>query len=70
MKETRNYYTTQNNYADHTTYGGELSLFDFEGHHTMQSMANRIAADLRFDKMCKQNALNRDRTKKLQKGTN
>lgn len=67
---TNKFYRTGRVSVDHTTYGGELSLFDFEGHHTMQSMANRIAADLRFDKMCKQNALNRDRNKKSQKGTN
>lgn len=57
--ETRNYYTR--NYADHSTFGGELNSFDFEGHHTMSSMADRIAADLRFDNMCRINALNRNR---------
>lgn len=60
--ETRNYYATTRNYVDHSTFGGELNLFDFEGHHTMSSMANRIATDLRFDNTCKQNALNRNRT--------
>lgn len=38
---------------DHTTYGGELSLFDFEGHYTMTSMANKIAKDKRFDEQCR-----------------
>lgn len=66
MTETRNYYTTRN-YVYHSTFGGELSSFDFEGHHTMSSMAAKIAADLRFDNMCKQNALNRDRKKNYKK---
>lgn len=66
--QTRNYYTC--NYADHSTFGGELNSFDFEGHHTMSSMAAKIAADLRFDNMCKQNALNRDRNKNNKKEVN
>lgn len=37
------------------TYGGELTLFDFEGHHTMVSMTGKIVSDLQFDKQCKRN---------------
>lgn len=59
MKE-RNYY----NYTDHTTYGGQLSLFDFEGHHNLQTMANKIASELKFDKRCKQNIESRKKQQK------
>ena len=59
---TRNYYTTSN-YIDHATYGGELSLFDFCGKNTLSSMARKIADDLRFNEMCRQNIENRKRNK-------
>ena len=65
---TKEFYRTGQLSLDHNTYGGELSLFDFEGHHTLQSMANRIAHDLRFDGMCKQNTLNKTRNKGYKKG--
>lgn len=39
----------------HRTYGGELNLFDYEGHHTMSTMAQRIFHDWRFDNTCKAN---------------
>lgn len=35
--------------VDHRTFGGELTLFDFEGHHTMATMANKIIRDYAFD---------------------
>ena len=50
------------------TYGGELNLFDFEEHHTLYSMANRIVSDWRFDKKCRKNVENRDRRKNYEKG--
>lgn len=59
---TKEFYRNRHN-VDHITYGGEISLFDFEGHHTLQTMTNRIVADFKFDKMCKQNTLYRDRNK-------
>lgn len=49
MKETRNYYTASSNYADHSTFVGIISNFDFEGHHTMSDIASRIIADMKFD---------------------
>lgn len=66
MTETKNYYTSSNytySYTDHTRFAGELSLFDFNGHHTMSSMADKIAKDLAFDRQCRLNAKNRDRIK-------
>lgn len=35
--------------VDHRTFGGELTLFDFEGHQTMATMANKIMRDYAFD---------------------
>lgn len=46
-KRTNNLYN-----IDHRTYGGEITLFDFEGHHTLSSMAEKIARDKRFDEYC------------------
>lgn len=41
---------------DHTSYYGELTLFDFEGHQTMKSMSDKILRDWNFDKQCRKNA--------------
>jgi hypothetical protein len=49
---------------DHTKYSGELSLFDFEGHHTMGTMTQKIVSAENFNKMCKKNVELRDRAKK------
>ncbi len=46
------------------TYGGEITLFDFEGHNTMSSMAKKIVKDWAFDKRCRLNAEIRDSKKK------
>ena len=40
-------------FKNHRTYGGELTSFDFEGHHTITSMASKIQRDFRFDESCK-----------------
>lgn len=40
---------------NHCTFGGELTLFDFEGHHTMSTMTKKIMRDFAFDKQCGQN---------------
>ena len=68
MNMPKEFYRTGRVNVDHRTYGGELSLFDFEGHHTMSSMANRIAADSRFNNMCKQNSINRIKYKNYNEG--
>ncbi len=51
--------TVRNCNVNHTTYGGELSAFDFEGHHTLTSIATKISRDLRFDEKCRKNTENR-----------
>lgn len=50
--------------VDHRTFGGELTLFDFEGHHTMTTMANKIMKDYAFDMQRKKDteAIERNRT--------
>lgn len=60
---TETYYRTGNYKVDHTTFGGELSLFDFEGHRTLSNMAEKIASDLRFDETCRKNWENNKRMK-------
>jgi hypothetical protein len=60
-------FRTGYNYTpDHRTYGGEITSFDFDGHHTMASMAIKIAQSERHDKFCYQNTLNRGRKNKLE----
>lgn len=53
MRET--FYGLELGKADPTTYGGKLSLFDFEGHYTLSSMADKIMSDFRFDEQCRKN---------------
>ena len=50
-----------------TTYGGELTLFDFDGKHTLKTMADKIMRDLAFDKQCKKNIELREKAKKYKK---
>lgn len=56
----KNFYRIGNYNIDHSTFGGRLSLFDFEGYYTLKSMADKIANDLAFDKRCRKNAEIRD----------
>lgn len=67
--KTKDFYRTNNYNVDHSTYGGELNNFDFDGHHTLKSMSDRIMRDIKFDQMCKANAINRDRNREYKKGS-
>lgn len=59
---TNEFYRALINYKpDHSTYGGEITQFDCEGHNTMVSMAAKITQASSFDKTCRQLADNRDR---------
>lgn len=49
---------------NHNTYGGEITPFDFDGHHTLSTMSARIASDLRFDEQCRKNIEAKERMKK------
>lgn len=53
--------------VDHKTFGGELTLFDFEGHHTMTTMANKIMKDYAFDMQRKKDIETRERNKTYDK---
>lgn len=53
--------------VDHRTFGGELTLFDFEGHHTMTTMANKIMRDYAFDMQRKKDIEARERNKQYGK---
>ena len=70
MKETRNYYTTPSNYADHTTFGGKISNYSFNAHTTMSDIASQIISGWKFDQQCKQNVKNRDEQKNYEKKGN
>lgn len=68
MTMPREYYRTGNYKVDHTTFGGDITLFDFEGHHTLSSIADKIASDLRFDEQCRKNISNKEKNKNYKKG--
>jgi hypothetical protein len=44
--------TYENYKPDPRTYGGEITLFDFEGHATMTDIADKIRRSESFDKTC------------------
>ncbi len=62
-------YTTGNYNVDHTTFGGEIYLSDFETDYRGKDnrngsfIAKRIVSDLNFDKQCRKNIENRERNK-------
>jgi len=58
------FYRTEKFKVDSSTFGGEIGLFDFYGHHTMKTMADKIMGDLAFDYQCKKNIELRDNFKK------
>ena len=49
---------------DYTTYGGELTLFDFDGRHTMKTMSDKIIRTFTFDRQCERNIKLRNNTNK------
>jgi hypothetical protein len=61
--------TGYNYKPDHHTYGGEIELFDYEGHNTMCSIAEKIRKSESFDKKCKENIKNRNRVNNHRKVT-
>ncbi len=52
---TETFFRTSKYQANHSTFGGELSSFDFDGHHTMTTMAKKIMKDYAFDRQCGKN---------------
>ena len=67
---TKNYYTTPNNYANHSTFGGNISNYSFNAHTTMSDIAEQIISGWKFDQQCKRNAENRDSQKNYTKKGN
>ena len=65
---TRNYYRTGNYKPDHSTFGGVIYNYDFDGYVSMRDMAERIISDWKFDERCRKNVLNRDINKDHKKG--
>lgn len=66
---TENYYRnrTGNYKVDHSTYGGEITLSDFEGYHSMALVASNIYKSNAFDRHCKQCSEARDRQAQFNK---
>lgn len=50
--------------VDHSTFGGELTPFDFDGHHTMATMTSRIIRSFSFDRRCQRNIQTKGHVKK------
>ena len=46
---TRNYYTTGNYKADHSTCGSKIYNYDFDGYVSITDMAESIISDWKFD---------------------
>lgn len=59
----RNYYTSSN-YADHSSFGGNIYNYDFDGYNSISSIASRIISDLKFDEQCRKNIQLRNRKNK------
>lgn len=70
MRETRNHYTTSSNYTDHSSFGGYVYNYDFDGYISMSEIAARIISDRKFDKLCKINSEQRTKYKNYKKGAN
>ena len=52
---------TGNYKVDHSTYGGEITLSDFEGYSSMTLVASKIYKTKAFDRQCRQCSEARDR---------
>lgn len=68
MTRKRNYYTSSN-YNDHTTFGGYVYNYDFDGHISISDMANRIISDKKFDEKCRKLGEDNKHKKNNKKGT-
>ncbi len=55
------FYTAKKFNADHSTFGGIISNYDFDEHAAMTDIASKIASDLKFDDRCRRNIENRNR---------
>lgn len=67
---TRNYYRTENYSHNHSTFGGEVYQYDFDGYTSIHTIANRIISDMKFDQYCKIQLLNNEKMKKQKENNN
>lgn len=69
---TENYYRNRiRNYKpNHSTFGGKIYNYDFDGYTSMNDIAKRIVSDWKFDEQCRKNIENINRQKNNQKGIN
>ena len=65
---TKEFYRTGNYKIDHSTYGGIINSFDFDGHCSMANVADKIMDDLRFDEQCRKNLESRTRKNEYKRG--
>lgn len=65
---TKEFYRTGNYKVDHTTFGGIINSFDFDGHCSMRDIADKIMSDLRFDEQCHKNIESRKRENNYKRG--
>lgn len=61
MNMPEEFYRTGRTIVDHRTYGGEITAFDFDGHHTLEAMATKIIRSYAFDRQCEGNIKNKNR---------
>ena len=56
---TKSNITLSNYKVDHSTCGGKICNYDFDGYVSMADMAERIISDWKFDERCRKLATNR-----------
>ena len=59
---TENFYTIAD-YNNHSTFGGLIYNYDFDGYVSMADMAERITSDWKFDEKCRKLANNNSKTR-------
>ena len=57
------------NKPDHSTYGGNIYNYDFDGYNSVSDIASRIVTDWKFDDKCRKLGENYKRMKLNRKGT-
>ena len=68
MEMTRTFYRTENYSVDHSTFGGTISNYNYDGHETISDIAAHIVSDWKFDAERRKDVSNRDRNKNYKKG--
>ena len=58
---TENFYIIENYEPDYSTCGSKIYNYDFDGHVSMTSMAERIISDWKFDEKCRKATNNKQK---------